>query len=161
MAKTLDKRINCSWSIKRLTQEHDKWSEEMTDILFTHNNRNLNIAKIFKDFAKESGYNIIKDVKNLNLEGKKMGHCVASYVSKIESCKCAIFHVNDYTLELIKEYYPDSDSRLIIGQFSGKHNIKIPSKELTKEVKTALDKFNEKNKLRKYSTHVTEESWDW
>ena len=31
MARTLDRKVNCSWSIKRLTQEHDDWAREITN----------------------------------------------------------------------------------------------------------------------------------
>lgn len=142
MAKTLDKKVNCSWSKKRLKEEHDKWSKEITDIVFTESNRKLSLSDIYLKFAESSGFNILQTTKEMNLEGKKQNHCVATYVSKVDSGNCAIYTISDYTLELTKKWVDNHTKQiLVISQFRGYSNSPVP-KQFYKLVGDALVKFN-------------------
>jgi hypothetical protein len=48
MARTLDKKVNCSWSLKRLKQEHDDWAREITNtVLEFEVERELRVNKTF------------------------------------------------------------------------------------------------------------------
>ena len=71
MAKTLNRKVNCSWSPRRLKEEHDKWSEEILDIVFTEGDRLMSIADIFIKFADASGFKLLRTTKEMNIECKK------------------------------------------------------------------------------------------
>lgn len=100
MARILDKKVNATWSIKRLKQEHDAFASEITDITYTFDNRKLNIAEIFIKFAEFSKYHMLTTTKEMSLESKKQKHCVASYVGKVDKHECAIYHIEEHTLEV-------------------------------------------------------------
>ena len=85
MAKTLGKVVNCSWSIKRLRNEHDNYAKEITNIVFSYDNRELKNLEIYLKFAEVFNYEIIKTTKRLALEGMQKAHCVASYIENINS----------------------------------------------------------------------------
>jgi hypothetical protein len=135
MAKVLDKRINCSWSNRRLEEEHDKWAKELTDIVYDRTNRPLNIDNVFTDFRDHSGLELISTTKELNYEGKKQNHCVASYVSSIESGLCAIFRYKDYTAE-VRHW-----DRLELRQLKGYKNKNAPI-SVNREIIDKIEKFN-------------------
>jgi hypothetical protein len=142
MAKTLDKKVNCSWSTKRLKEEHDKWSKEITDIVFTEGDRKLTISNIYLDFAESSGFKILQTTKEMNLEGRKQSHCVATYVNKADNGNCGIYSISDYTLELGRKWVNNHTKQvLFIAQFRGYKNCDAP-KELYAMVEDELTKFN-------------------
>lgn len=142
MAKTLDKRVNCSWSPKRLKDEHDKWSKEITDIVFTEGDRKLTLSDIYLKFAESSGFKILQTTKEMNIEGRKQNHCVATYVSKADNGNCAIYSISGYTLELNKKWVDNHTKQILaIAQFRGYKNCDAP-KELYDMVNNELTKFN-------------------
>jgi len=146
MAKTLDKKLNCSWSERRLKEEHDKWAKIITDIVYTDGNRNMLVDDLFLKFAEFSGYKLLTETKDMALEGKKNSHCVATYISKVDKGGHGIYSIGDYTLELTKRIQREIEgkSKLIlnINQFSGYSNKSAPS-NIRDEVKFRVDKFNE------------------
>lgn len=102
MAEKLNKKISGRWSFKKLTAMHDLWSVEIQNILLDCEiERDLNIVKVFKDFAEFSGYKLMKTNKDLLKEGMRQNHCVGTYIDKVDNGYCAIYDVNDYTLQLI------------------------------------------------------------
>jgi len=136
MARILDKRVNCSWSLKRLALEHDKWSKEITNTLIELEPlEDLKILNIYHDFAKFSGYKLLLTNKEVMHEGMVQRHCVATYISKINSGYCAIYHIDGYTLEL-----RSNGMNLVIYQFRGKYNVNAPD-ELYDSVKDMINKF--------------------
>jgi hypothetical protein len=146
MARMLDKKVNCSWSPKRLKEEHDSWSMEITNILYIEGDRDIKIKDIFYEFEEYSGYELIKRTKRIAFEGIKNNHCVATYVSKVESGTCAIFSLDGYTLEvgLSNPNYPNSSLRL--DQMRGYGN-SLPPDELISEVNRFIESFNNVNGL--------------
>jgi hypothetical protein len=140
LAKTLDKKVNCSWSTRRLKEEHDKWSKILTDIIFIDGDREMVINKTFLDFSKFSGYEIITTTKGMAYEGKKQNHCVASYVNKVENGNCGIYKVNEYTLEVVWAYF-NGKRVLKINQLRGYSNKSAP-KYLEDEVLAKIITFN-------------------
>jgi hypothetical protein len=142
LAKIMDKKVSCSWSTRRLKEEHDKWSKELTDIIFIDGERDLRIDETFIEFSKLSGYEMLLTTKDMAYEGKKQNHCVASYVNKVEQGNCAIYRVGEFTLEVIWGY--SNGNRIIkIGQLRGYSNQDAP-KYLEDEVLTKLVEFNQK-----------------
>ena len=140
MAKTLNKKINCSWTPRRLKEEHDKWAKIITEILYNDANRELNIDELYKQFANETGYHLLTETKHMFEEGMRMNHCVVTYVNQVDNGSCAIFHVDNYTLQ-VNAHWNNGKTILHMGQFSGYSNGKVPE-ELKKEVEEKINKFN-------------------
>jgi hypothetical protein len=137
MARTLDKKVNAAWSFNRLKEEHDEMAVIITDITLTAEDRDLYIRKIFTEFAEYSNFHLITRTKELALEGKRQNHCVSSYTSKIDLGKCAIYRVENYTLEL-----EPNGSGIKVAQFRGYGNASAPS-ELVERVFTMIKEFNQ------------------
>ncbi len=142
MAKILDRRVNCSWSARRLKEEHDKWAKEITDIVFVEGDRPMSVNQIFIKFSEMSGFKLLKTTKEMNYEGRKNNHCVATYVSNVDNGRSGIYSIGDYTLELVNTWSIDhSKPGLKINQFRGYSNCEAPS-DLFDLVKSKLDEFN-------------------
>lgn len=142
MAMKLNRKINISWSVKRLKSEHDDMSYEITKILLSHDNKDLKINDIYLEFSEEMGIEIIKSNFQLALEGMRQKHCVANYSEYINRGRCAIFKYKGFTIELkIKGGFG-----LVIGQFRGYMNC-APTDSIKTEFHDILDKFNESKKL--------------
>lgn len=142
MAKTLNRKINCSWSPKRLRLEHDEWSKEITDIVFTEGDRLMSINDIFIKFADASGFKLLRTTKEMNIEGRKNDHCVATYVNKVDNGNCGIYSIDGYTLELNTKWVNNHATlALSIVQFRGYKNCNAPE-NLYNLVKGELYKFN-------------------
>ena len=153
MARTLDKKVNCSWGVKRLIKEHDDWSKEITNtVLEFEDDRELAVNNIYKLFAEASGYKLLTTSKEILYEGMMQKHCVGTYISKIDDGRAGIYHIEGYTLELnfnlvyvhtnaIQSY--TKGSYLINNQFRGKFNKTAPA-ALIKEVNDKIISFNKK-----------------
>jgi hypothetical protein len=101
MAQMVGEKVNCSWSLKRLTTEHDKWSKIVTQVLLESEPLiDLTVHPIFVEFAAHSGYTLLTTNHELISEGRNMNHCVGTYIEKVDNGECAIYDVNDYTLQL-------------------------------------------------------------
>lgn len=114
MARTLGKKINCKWSLKRLKDEHDTWAREIDNIVLDcEETYDLAIRPEFLAFAEFSGYRLLKTNKDMLIEGMMQNHCVGTYIDKVNRGECAIFSVEGYTLqvgiekkrELLKGYF--------------------------------------------------------
>jgi len=146
MAKTLDKKVNASWTPRRLKEEHDKWASILSDIVFIDGNRDMNIGQVFKDFAEHSGYQLITTTRDMAYEGKRQNHCVASYVNTVESGTSAIFRTTDFTIEMGTTYMYDKDGRngkqgVTIKQVRGYKNCS-PTEAVTDKLKNGILAFN-------------------
>lgn len=141
MAYTLGKKVNCMWSISRLKEEHDLWSKEITQTLLSFEPLvNLTINEIYIKFAEFSGFKLLKTNRDMMHEGLIQKHCVASYISQVNSGNCAIYSVNDFTLQLSVNTY--EKRKIIINQFKGQYNNPAPI-DLINLVKEKLDEFND------------------
>jgi hypothetical protein len=149
MGKMLSKKINCSWSIKRLISEHDKWSHEVADILAEFEElAYLNISKIYLDFAEFANLVPLKTNYELLKEGSIQHHCVGTYSDSVNRGGCCIFHIKGFTLELrfgSRWDFKTGESmppQLYISQFRGLRNVNAPE-ELMSSIQKRVDKFNE------------------
>lgn len=140
MAESLDRKLDASWSNKRLTQEHDEMSNIITNVLFEMNNEPLNIRQVYIDFNEFIGGGILKDTKSMSVEGIKQRHCVATYVNDVNSGMCAIFHIEGFTLE-VKQPAWMSKIDLRLSQFLGYLNKPAPQ-ELKDKVNNLINNFN-------------------
>ena len=160
MAKTLDKRINCSWSLKRLKQEHDDWSKEITNIVLENEPlRELNVNKLFVEFGLKYNYRLLNTNKELLYEGIRQSHCVGTYIDAVDNGDSGIYHIDGYTLELRKEQvfktdFSVSHYRLKINQFKGFNNLTNAPEELFNEVSDKLNEFNKTIKIEDESVNL-------
>jgi len=152
MSRILGIKVNCSWSTRRLKEEHDNMSKKITDIIFIDGDRNMAISDNYINFSKFSGYQIIKTTKEMAFEGRRQNHCVASYVGSVESGNSAIYHVKDFTLEL-GNGYSNGKRVIVMKQFRGYKNEEAPQ-WLIDEVSTKLVDFNQ----IKLGVNVTKEN---
>lgn len=136
MAKTLDRKVNLAWSRKRLLKEHNDMSEIITDIVYSELDEPLKIKKVYEEFAKITGYRLLKTTKELAIEGQKQSNCVAGYCALVNSGFSAILHVEGYTLEI-----GENLNGLKIKQFRGYAN-KIAPPDLYQKVQNQIDAFN-------------------
>ena len=148
MARTLGRKVNCKWGLKRLEQEHDNWSKEITLILLEGVVEfEMKIKEIYKVFAEFSGYRLLRTNKDMLGEGSMMRHCVGTYIDDVGRGTTAIYHVKGYTLQLGEWYYDqviDGEKKTMLSlrnlQFRGYKNENAPE-ELRKEVQECLDAF--------------------
>jgi hypothetical protein len=166
MARTLGKKVNCKWGLKRLKQEHDNWAKLITEIeLDCIEEYEMNIRPLYYSFAEFSGYRLLKTNKEMLMEGMFQKHCVGTYINDVDKGETAIFHVKGYTLQLgveerqetvreVPEVSLFGDGHVVMPQtrhittmkvvnkqFRGKYNESAPS-ELVEEVKEMLDMFS-------------------
>ena len=101
MGKKLGRNINGKWGLKKLTEVHDSWSVELQNILLDCEiEEDLKVSDVFKSFAEYSGYKLLHTNKELLAEGMRQNHCVGTYIDNVRKGECAIFDVEDYTLQL-------------------------------------------------------------
>lgn len=164
MAHVLGRKVNCKWGLKRLQQEHDNWSKEITLIkLESVIEYELNIKEIYKLFAEFSGYRLLRTNKDMLIEGSTNKHCVGTYIDSVDSGRCAIYHINGYTLQLTELYYDQNvNGEKIRGltlrnaQFRGYKNENAPI-ELFDEVEEKIDRFKESKLFLDYINAETKD----
>lgn len=126
MARTLGKKVNCSWGVKRMKQEHDEWAKEITHIkLACEKEYQLDVRKHFRLFADFSGYKLLMTNKEMLFEGMTQNHCVGTYLDRVDNGSCAIFHVEGGTLQVVVsnyEVYEDTGERVRFNIFGGTLN---------------------------------------
>ena len=132
MAQMVGKKVNCSWSEKRLKLEHDNWAKTITQVLLeTEELRDLKIGLIFKEFAEYSGFEMLLTNHALMEEGVRMNHCVGTYSSIVDSGQSAIYRVFGCTLELRVSSVRNTETEisttnLVIGQYMDIGNRRAP-----------------------------------
>ena len=133
MAYKLGEKINSRWSVRRLTEEHDRMQNEIYFLLNGSDPQPLKIAKRFELLAERSGFEMARTNVALLFEGRKQRHCVgtADYSNKIERGECAIYFVEGFTLQVNRNI-----ERI---QFRGKGNASADFK-LTNKVDKILNK---------------------
>ena len=154
----LGHKLNCSWTLRRLKEEHDNWSKEYDAIIMNYEPIiQLNIAQVYKDFAEFGGYDILKTNHELIYEGRLMRHCVGSYTSNVNSGYSGILRVEGHTLEVRYQntwnngkYTPNKVLTMV--QLKGVSNADAP-KDLTEGIKMMIAAFNEFKGDYQYPKH--------
>lgn len=157
----LGKKVNCSWSLKRLKAEHDEWSKQVNDVVMKYEPViNLNIAQVYRDFAEFSGYELLTTNHELINEGRIMRHCVGSYANSVNSGHSGILRVENHTLEIgyrnvwdSKTGHSSNKKQLIYNQLKGVGNANPPN-DLDEGVKMMIKAFNEFKGEYQYPSHV-------
>jgi hypothetical protein len=158
MAIKLDRKVNCSWSDKRLKLEHDNWAKELRKIMLEFEPViQLNPHRIFEDFENFTGYHMFRTNHDLIEEGHKQDHCVAGYGSSVSSGVSGIYHVSGYTLEITYrfDYNINMKTKKILNysQFRGFRNCSAP-KELDDTVRSYIKAFNDKYDFDEYEKYL-------
>lgn len=169
MASTLGKKVNCSWGLKRLKQEHDNFNKEIIDVVLEFEPlKYLRISKVYLDFAefaKPHGVKLLKTNHELIEEGKRMKHCVGTYSGNVDNGNSAIYRFMGYTLEL--QYHrpwnqPDTSKKLIINQYKAQMNAEPPQR-YRQMLQSMVDAFNETIKDKEYleiGNRALNSGWD-
>jgi hypothetical protein len=101
MARTLGKKVNCKWSLKRLKDEHDTWSRLIGNIVLDcEETYDLALRPEFIAFAEFTGYRLLMTNKDMLIEGMMQNHCVGTYIDKVNRGDCAIYSIDGYTLQV-------------------------------------------------------------
>jgi hypothetical protein len=146
MAKTLGVKLNLAWGLNRLRLEHDKWAKEIVEVLLTYEPfRELNIARVYRDFAEFSGYEILTSNHALIEEGKVMGHCVGTYSGEVDGGRCGIYRVHGCTLDLrfgVRYFSEEKHEVLYMNQYQDFGNSRPPEASYT-DVQNMIARFND------------------
>jgi len=135
-AQMLGVKVNCSWGLKRLKSEHDKWSKIIIAVLLENEPLiELTIHPIFIEFAAHSGFELLRTNHELIAEGNIMNHCVGTYSPSVNRGTSGIYRVNGHTLELTR-----NSNGVRINQLMGHSNCNAPI-ELNKYVDTFIKSF--------------------
>ena len=158
MAIKLDRKVNCSWSEKRIKLEHDAWAKELRKIMLEFEPViQLKPHRIFEDFENFTGYNLLRTNHELIEEGHRQDHCVAGYGNSVSNGNCGIYQVSGYTLEVnYRVDYMNSyekNKKLFYGQLRGLRNCSAP-KELDDTVKNYIEAFNNKYDFNEYESYL-------
>lgn len=154
MALTLGEKINCGWGLKRIKEEHDKWSRKIANMLLkSEPERDLRIRKDLAGFGEFSGYRLLKTNRDMLYEGLRQDHCVGTYISSVENGECAIFDVENYTLQLKIKIEEDSlgikYKKCYNAQYLGYKN-SHPPLELVGKVNAMIEAYNESELFKSF-----------
>jgi hypothetical protein len=128
-ARVLDKKIDFTWSYKRMIQVHDEWTNEIMgleldmvpDTKFGYNG----------ELALLEGIKLIDNSKELFKEGTEMKHCVYTnhryeVMDRKEFIFCGAFDDARFTVSVIPSYrYGEEPKVFGISQMYGKHNSSV------------------------------------
>jgi len=154
-ALILDRKIDFNWSVRRMEEEHKKWTEELMELESDSMSREpLNWLKKFQKY-NDNKYRLLDNQYDVFKEGKVMKHCVyTNYWNAIKYENFVVFHVNDgstYGLTLGLTY--DKTTGLHFNQLMGKFN-QHPDSGILHEVKQWLNDINNYPKTVKNITHA-------
>lgn len=158
----LGHKVNCSWSLKRLKQEHDDWTKQVDNIVMAYEPIiHLDIAQVYLDFAEFSGYDILKTNHELIAEGRIMRHCVGSYANNVNAGESGIFRIEGHTLELSYRTNWNTETKtithkkeLMVNQLKGVSNQDAP-KDLHDGIMIMVDTFNLFKGDYQYPRHIS------
>lgn len=94
-AKVLNKVIKTSWTVRRMNDEHQKWTQKIQKL----RSRNCSTKDIWPNVPElPSNVELINSEKRICEEGIKMHHCIyTNYKHLILDRKMIAFHVDDFT----------------------------------------------------------------
>ena len=151
-AKILDKKVNLSWSTKRMNEVHREWTTEiMAYELDTVDDLKFDYPKGLELIPE---LKLISNKKHLYIEGKMMHHCIyTNYCHRIENNNYFAFtYVNDDVRATLGISMTSTDGA-VINQFLGKYNAGIDAEhhEIVKqwfdkpETQKWFKEFNKQN----------------
>lgn len=129
MAQILCRKIDLSWSFKRLEAEHDEMSAIITNMAILADYKEYEIRTVFKELGEMIG-GLIADSKTLAMEGLLKHHCVATYGNKIERGVCAIYKYKGYTLQVSEDNYNSVEGIIGMERDADQFGCSVPIKEI-------------------------------
>lgn len=132
-ARVLGRKIDFTWSYKRMMQVHDEWTNEIMgleltmvpDTKFGYNG----------ELALPDGIKLIDNSKDLFKEGTEMKHCVYTnhryeVMDRKEFIFCGAFDGARFTVSVIPSYrYGEEPKVFGISQMYGKHNLQVNKRD--------------------------------
>lgn len=144
-AMILDKKIDFNWSIKRMEEEHNKWTNELMDIEIKNMEDETAINTIPYLEFKYPGFKLLTTKKEVYIEGKTMNHCVyTNYWSEILNGRYLVYHISHNNEEATLGLSIQKD-KIVFNQCTSKRNSSI-SEELRDICYKFLDRLNEFDK---------------
>jgi len=151
----LDRKIDFKWSVKRMEEEHKKWTEELMELESDSMSKEpLDWLEKFKKY-NDNRYKLLDNQYDVFREGKVMKHCVyTNYWNAIKYNNFVVFHVNDGSMYgLTLGLFYDKSTGLQFNQLMGKYN-QQPESDIRQEVKKWLNDVNDNLKTVKNITHA-------
>lgn len=144
-AQILEKKIDYTWSLNRLKEEHKAWTEQIMQVEIDALDDKV-ISKIEKfERYTPSEFKLLKTQKEVFAEGKLMKHCVyTAYWNSIKQGNYLAYHITfgDEEATLGINIY---DDKLIYNQCYSRYNGSI-STNLELKVRDFVDQLNEQVK---------------
>jgi hypothetical protein len=127
-ARVLGKKIDFTWSYKRMCQVHDEWTNDIMGLeLDMVPDTNFNYKG--EVFLPE-GVKLIDNSKDLFKEGTEMRHCVYTnhryeVMDRKEFIFCGKFNNDRFTVSVIADHRQGEKKVFGISQMYGKHNSRV------------------------------------
>jgi hypothetical protein len=144
-AQILEKKIDFTWSLNRLKEEHKSWTEQIMQVEIDALDDEVipNVERF--DRYTPANFKLLKTQKEVFYEGKMMKHCVyTAYWNNIKNNKYLAYHIELNAEEATLGVYIDSDC-IRYNQCYSRYNGSISSK-MTVLVNQFIDKLNEQVK---------------
>jgi hypothetical protein len=121
-AQILERKIDFTWSVNRLKQEHKQWTEEIMKLEIDA--LDDTVVPYIENFDRYTplGFKLLKTQKEVFYEGKNMKHCIyTAYWNNIKNNTYLAYHINlngeEATLGV--NIYND---RIVFNQCYGRYN---------------------------------------
>jgi hypothetical protein len=128
-AKVLDRKIDFTWSYRRMLQVHEDWTRDIMGMeLEMVPDTNFEYEG---DLWLPEGLKLISNQKDLFKEGSEMHHCVYTnhrynVIDKREFIFCGDFGNDRFTVSVVSDYGPKDHPRTFsIQQMYGKRNSQV------------------------------------
>lgn len=155
-AKILNKKINLSWSSKRLNEVHSEWTREIMSYEINQLEQKEYYSDVELDF-RHSNLELITNKVDLFKEGSEMKHCVyTNYNSRVEAKRYFVFkYTRGSVRATVGIRYDLVNAEL--DQMYGIGNSHISDNDKS-YVKMWLDDENTQNWFKRFSTTWVQET---
>lgn len=144
-AQILEKKIDFTWSLNRLKEEHKDWTEQIMKVEIDSLD-DVKISKIEKfDKYTPQQFKLLQTQKEVFIEGCTMKHCIyTAYWSSIKTGNYLVYHIDlgDEEATLGINLYND---KIIFNQCYSRYNHKV-SDVLDLKARTFVEELNEQVK---------------
>jgi len=141
-AQILEKKIDYTWSLNRLKEEHKDWTEKIMQVeIDSLDNVVIPNVERFDRYTPEN-FKLLKTQKEVFYEGKTMKHCVyTAYWTSIKNGNYIAYHITEGNEEatLGVNIY---GNKLVYNQCYSRYNNSISDK-LEIKVKAFIEELNE------------------
>lgn len=156
-AKALGRKIDLSWSSKRMNEVHNEWTHELMEVELSL------LEDQVVDYKEDFSFlplqiELIRDRKRLFVEGKQMSHCVyTNYWPSVEKKKYMVWHVQQDNGEPITVGIKINSSGYYLEQAYGLRNQITASPETRDFLESILSSEQFENAMkREFWPHADE-----